>query len=122
VYSITPTGNMVHVPSQDPAMGLGHFTSQDEWAAVGRIDPQNVQQANQFSGYVGVHPQTGQVQFLPPQLEQNLPPDLRRAEYPVPNPNYDPNHPGYDPGADANSGFGPNVNVGRPSRQQGGNP
>lgn len=98
VYHIEPTGNMVHLPSQQMTGNLQDtYSAQEEWAAVHHIDPQNIQGVATHSGYYSI----GGHNAPPPNTPHpnNPPPTFQ------PNPGYVPGHTGYNPYTDPTSGF-----------------
>jgi hypothetical protein len=98
VYHIEPTGNMVHLPSQQMTGNLQDtYSAQAEWAAVHHIDPQNIQGVSTHSGYYSIGGQNAPPPNTP--HPNNQPPTYQ------PNPGFVSGHSGYNPYHDPNSGF-----------------
>jgi hypothetical protein len=98
IYHIDPTGNLVHLPSQQMTGNLQDtFSAQEEWAAVHHIDPQNIQGVSTHSGYFSIGGSTT--------VPANSPHPGNPAPIYQSNPGYVPGHQGYNPYNDPASGF-----------------
>jgi hypothetical protein len=98
VYHIEPTGNLVHLPTQQMTGNLQDtYSAQQEWAAVHHINPQNIQGVSTHNGYFSIGGSNGVPANSP---HPDNPPPTYQA-----NPNYVPGHLGYNPYTDPNSQF-----------------
>lgn len=101
VYDIRGQGNMIYLPDQiAPGSALDHFRSQEEWAAIRHINPEDIIQATRYRQEVTIDA-TGQRR--------------RGAIEPrghLVNPNFNANGNGYDPDGDKDAKWNAQVEVG----------
>ncbi|MDA3627772.1 DUF6531 domain-containing protein [Saccharopolyspora sp. WRP15-2] len=105
VLKVQSTDNLIHTGSQNLPPDLAQrMSKQSEWDAVHHVAPENIHSSVSVHGYFR---QSNDQRFA-------LPGSLTTTEHV--NPNFVPNHPGYNPHADPNSGFTPNTDLNlRPS-------
>nr|WP_218888622.1 RHS repeat-associated core domain-containing protein [Saccharopolyspora hordei] len=108
VLKVQSTDNMFHTGSQNLPEDLKQrMAGQKEWDAVHHVAKENIHSSATVHGY-----------FRQFNGEKILMPGTRISVTEHLNPNFVPNHPGYDPHSDPNSGFTSDTDLGLGNRSQ----